>query len=87
MRHQFNGAVSPRYKQLFAYLTGAASEAELDALKPDLQKIRAFAESIRALALTAPKTKTKKAVGLVAGAITGLGAVAVALDAEADRWK
>ena len=68
-------------------LAAAAHQAELDALKPDLQKIRAFAESIRALALTAPKTKTKKAVGLVAGAITGLGAVAVALDAEADRWK
>jgi dipeptidyl aminopeptidase/acylaminoacyl peptidase len=42
---QFDGAVSPRYKQLFAYLIGADSEAELDEFI-DAMDLAGFAERI-----------------------------------------
>lgn len=42
---QFDGAVSPRYKQLFAYLTGVGSEAELDEFI-DAMDLAGFAERI-----------------------------------------
>ena len=68
-------------------LAAAEQQARLDALKPDLEKVRAFVEAIKALALTAPKLKTKDGKALMDGARTGLDAVAAAVEAEANRWK
>ncbi len=68
-------------------LAAAERQARLDALKPDLEKVRAFAESIRALVLTAPKLRTKVGKSLMDGAATGLSAVAVAIEREAAGWK
>lgn len=68
-------------------LEAAERQARIDALRPDLEKVRQFAQAIRNLAQAAPKSRTKEGKALIAGAVTGLGAVAVAVDAEADRWK
>ncbi len=68
-------------------LAAAERQARIDALKPDLEKVRMFAQAIRNLAQASPKARTKDAKALIAGAVTGLGAVADAVTSQADRWK
>lgn len=64
-------------------LAAAERQARLDALKPDIEKVRAFAVTIRALA--APKQRSKEGKAIIAAAVTTLTAVAVKLDADAQE--
>ncbi len=66
-------------------LAAAERQARLDALKPDIEKARAFAKAIRQLA--APKARTKAGQTMIAEAVTALEAVAVRLDDAAARVK
>ncbi len=59
-------------------IAAAALEAKLAALKPDLEKVRAFADAIRALAV--PKVKSKKVTTVLAAAQMTLEQVAGSLD-------
>lgn len=59
-------------------LAAAEHKAKLDALAPDIEKLHAFAASIRSLA--EPKLKSKEAKTRMAVALAQLEAVAVALD-------
>ena len=58
-------------------------EAEIAALKPDIERIRDFAAAIRAL--SAPKVRAKKAASIVADALTALGQVAAEIELKVGR--
>ena len=62
-------------------LAAAERQARLDALKPDVEKVRAFAQAIREL--TPPKPRSKEAKVVISTAVSALNAVAVTLDADA----
>lgn len=64
-------------------IAAAERQARLDALKPDIEKARAFASAIRQV--TAPKARTKAGQAMIAEAVTALEAVAVRLDDAAAR--
>lgn len=67
-----------------ARLAAAERQAKIDALRPDIEKVRAFAQAIRDL--PAPKPRTAAGKAMVADGVTALQAVAVNLDAAAKRW-
>lgn len=62
-------------------LAAAERQARIDALKPDIEKVRAFAQAIREL--TPPKPRSKEAKVVIATAVSALNAVAINLDADA----
>ena len=62
-------------------LAAAEQRAKLDALKPDIEKVHAFATAIRALWLAAPKPRSKDAKAVIADAVEVLEQVASDLDA------
>jgi hypothetical protein len=62
-------------------------DAELAALLPDLEKVRAFAGEIRGRALAAPKVKSKRLAALVSLAAQSLEQVAAHLLAETECVK
>jgi DNA repair exonuclease SbcCD ATPase subunit len=64
-------------------LEAAERQARLDALRPDLEKVRAFAASIRAL--VAPKPRSKEAKAMIFAAVRGLDTVAVELELAAEK--
>lgn len=55
--------------------------ARLDALKPDLEKVRAFAQAIRSV--QQPKVKSRKVAAVIASAVAALEHVAADLDKAA----
>lgn len=63
----------------------AELQARLDAVKPDLEKVRAFAASIRALA--PPKVRSKKVAASLSAAIETLNQVASGLEGVAAHPK
>lgn len=67
-------------------LAEATRQAELAALKPDIEKVRAFVDAIKAVAMESPSVRSKKAKTVIAGAVTSLISVANIAMAEADRW-
>lgn len=60
-------------------------DAELAALLPDLEKVKAFAASIRAL--TAPKVKSKRIAAVLVTTMAQLDQVAIALESTTERAK
>lgn len=56
----------------------AELQARIDAVKPDLERVRAFADAIRGL--IPPKVKSKKVTAALAQAVEGLAQIAKALD-------
>lgn len=65
-------------------LEAAERQAKLDALQPDIEKVRAFAMAIRNL--PAPKPQTAAGKAMVAYGVTALNVVAANLEAGAKRW-
>lgn len=64
-------------------LEAAERQARIDALKPDVEKVRAFAQAIREL--TPPKPRSKDAKACISTAISALNAIAITLEADAQE--
>ena len=65
-------------------LAAAEQQAKLDALRPDIEKVRAFAQAIRDL--PAPKPRTAAGKAMVLDGVMALQAVAAQLETAAERW-
>lgn len=65
-------------------LAAAERQAKIDALRPDIEKVQAFAAAIRSLPV--PKARTAAGKAMVTEGVTALAAVATSLETAAKRW-
>lgn len=66
-------------------IAAAKRQARLDALRPDVEKISSFAETIRGL--VPPKTKSTEARTTIEAAVNALANIAIDLETTVRKWK